>query len=151
MTDIVLDTNAFRIFDSEKCEKSQEIIKKVVNNCDSIYVPQSFDKELRILPLNLLSKPLKELNKGRRKKFQIERIDNESLPSHIEKRLRECGAKPFDIKVVKVAFRRRDKGQVVYLLSNDHHLQKIRKLAEEQGISIRTLKEFEQEYLALST
>jgi len=55
------------------------------------------------------------------------------------------------MKVVELAFRRRDKGRVVYLLSNDCHLQKIRILAEEEGIYIRKLEEFEQEYLAPST
>jgi len=65
LTNIVLDTNAYGIFGSKNWMKNYQ---EGVNNCDSIDMPQSFEKESKILPLHLLSKPLKELEKGRRKK-----------------------------------------------------------------------------------
>jgi len=44
VSDIILDTNAFRIFIDED---AQRFIDNVVKKCDRIYVPNNIYKELR--------------------------------------------------------------------------------------------------------
>jgi hypothetical protein len=145
LTDIILDTNAFRIFIDEKAE---EFIKKVIEDCDNIYVPRNIDKELKGRFYALLNLMYKLLRKLGRKFHEVSSIESELIPNRIEEELRRCGADFFDLKVAKLAFKTREKAQEVCLVSNDPHFQKLRGLFENYGISVRTLEEFKNEYLS---
>jgi hypothetical protein len=142
-----LDTNAFRIFVDEKAE---EFIKRVIEDCDNIYVPHNIDKELRGRFYALLNLMYKLLRKLGRKFHEVSSIEGELIPNRIEEELRRCGADPFDLKVVKLVFKRREKVQKVYLVSNDPCFQEVKRLFERYKINVRTLEEFKDEYLALS-
>jgi rRNA-processing protein FCF1 len=143
LTDIILDTNAFRIFIDEKAD---EFIKRVVERCDIIYVPSGIDKELKTLFPHLFRKALRELGK---RKMKEENLEVERLPDLLKRALEECNASPFDMKVAELAYRRRELGQAVYLVSNDRCFHLTRSLFEEEvGVNIRRLDEFESEYLA---
>jgi len=90
------------------------------------------------------------LRKLERKFHEVSSIEGELIPNRIKEELRECGADSFNLKVVKLAFKRREKVQKVYLVSNDPCFQKVKRLFERYKINIRTLEEFKGEYLALS-
>jgi len=142
LTDIILDTNAFRIFIGEK---AGEFIKRVVERCDIIYVPRGFEKELRTFFLHLLHKPKREL--GGRKMKEVN-LEVERLPNPLKRGLEECNASHFDMKVAELAYRRCELEQAVYLVTNDRCFHTIRLLFEEIGVNIRAVEEFEREYLA---
>jgi len=140
-----LDTNAFRIFIDEKAD---EFIKMVVERCDIIYIPHGLDKELKTFFLNLLFEPLRKLRKGKMNKFHEINVEVERLSNPLKRGLKECNASPFDMKVAELAYRRRELGQAVYLVSNDRCFHLTRLLFEEVGVNIRELEEFKSEYLA---
>jgi rRNA maturation endonuclease Nob1 len=141
--DIVLDTNAFRIFIEDSSEK---FIEAVVERCDTIYVPKNIWKELRSAFPHVMFYPLRELGKrGKCHARKVERI--EKLPKKIEEELGKCGADPFDMTLVELAFKRREVVERVYVVSNDYCLQGVGVFLERHGIHIRSLKEFKEEYL----
>jgi len=96
-------------------EKADEFIKMVVECCDIIYVSRDFEKELRTLFPHLLHEPLRQL--GRRKMKEVD-LEVERLPKPFKRELEKCNASPFDMKVAELAYRRRELGQAVYLVSN---------------------------------
>jgi hypothetical protein len=132
-----------------KEEVMRRFVKNVCDNCDNVYVPQDIDNELRgAILLHLMREFLREL--GREKKFHRVNVEVKLLPNYIKRRLRECGADHFNLKVAELAYRRREIGQSVYLVSKDRCLQGIRQIFEHHGINVRTLEEFEKEYLGIA-
>jgi hypothetical protein len=128
----------------------RRFVKNVCDNCDNVYVPQNIDNELRgATLLHLMREFLREL--GMEKKFHRVNVEVKLLPNYIERRLRDCGADLFDLKVAELAYRRREIGQSVCLVSEDTCLQGIRQIFEHHGINVRTLKEFKEEYLGIAT
>jgi hypothetical protein len=145
---IILDTNAFRIFaDKEACNR---FVEKVVKKCDRIFVPYSIDKELRgrfYSLLHLFYSTLRRLERGG--KFGVAKVKGVDIPERVEEELSGCGASQFDRDVVRLAFKKRR--DVVYeetcIASDDKCLQSVKALLENYGIVIKSLKEFEEEYL----
>jgi len=144
LTDIILDTNAFRVFLNR--DVAQMFTRAVIERCDGIHVPAGFEKELKFIPLHLLREPLRKLSEKR--KFHVESsLEDIMLPERVDEELRRCKADSFNIKVVRLALRRSRRVERLYLVSNDSCIQRVRNLLEPHKIYIRSLDEFKDEYL----
>ena len=147
--DIVIDTNAFRLFIDNNAD---EFINTVIKKCDHIYVPADINRELRgrfYGSLNLVYKYLRKLGK---KFHKVSSIENVQLPDRIEEELRKYNASEFDLKVAKLCFVRQEKGKGnnVYLVSNDSCFLNTKNLFEKYKIYVKSYEEFKSEYLSLS-
>ena len=147
LANIVLDTNAFKIFTGKRAKK---FVEKVVENCDHIYVPKDFDKELRGRFLDSINLVYGLLRKLKNKFHEVSLDKKEKLPDDVKEKLDEEGADDYDENLARLAFRRRAKveKEKVYLVSDDHCFQNTRELFKSHGIDVKSLKEFEDEYLA---
>jgi len=147
LVDIVIDTNAFRLFIDNNAD---EFINTVIEKCDHIYVPHDINRELRgrfYGSLNLMRKFLKKL---RIKFHEVSSIENVQLPDRVEEELRKYNASEFDLKVAKLCFVRHEKGNKVYLVSNDSCFLNTKNLFEKYKIYVKSYEEFKSEYLPLS-
>jgi len=143
--DIILDTNAFRIFTENDVHK---FIDNVVKKCDHIYVPHDINKELggRLYSsLNLIRERLRKLD---RKYHEESGIENIQLPKFIEENLENNKASELDKKVAKLALKRSKKGNKVYLVSDDRCFINTSVLFERLGIFVKSYEEFKKEYLS---
>lgn len=142
---IILDTNAFRIFaDKETCNR---FVEKVVKKCDRIFVPYNINKELRgrfTSLLNLFYSILREFRE--RGKFVVAKAEDVEMPRRVEEELDRCGADQFDKNLIKLALKKRA-DENTCIASDDKCLQNVKALLEKHGITIKSLKEFEEEYL----
>jgi hypothetical protein len=147
--DIVLDTNAFRIFIDNDTD---EFINAITEKCDHVYVHQDINKELRGLfygSLNLMYTYLRRF--GVLNKFhKVSVIENVQLPDRIEEELRKYNASSFDLKVAKLCFAMCMKGNKVHLVSNDSSFLNTRNLLEKYDIYVKPIEEFKGEYLSPS-
>jgi rRNA-processing protein FCF1 len=145
VSDIILDTNAFRIFIDKD---AQRFIDNVVKKCDRIYVPNNIYKELRgrfFGNINLIYSYLRKLEK----KFHIKSsLENVQLPDYIEDQLENNNADEFDKKLAKLAFKRSKEGSEVYLISSDRCFINTSVLFERFKIHVKSYEEFKEEYLS---
>ncbi len=83
------------------------------------------------------------------KYHEVSRVENIQLPSRIEEELRKYNASEFDLKVAKLCFVRHEKGNKVYLVSNDSCFLNTKNLFEKYKIYVKSREEFKSEYLSL--
>jgi hypothetical protein len=145
VSDIILDTNAFRIFIDKD---AQRFIDNVVKKCDRIYVPNNIYKELRGRfsgTINLIYGYLRKLEN----KFHIKSsLENVQLPDHIEDQLENNNADEFDKKLAKLAFKRSKERSEVYLISSDRCFINTSVLFERFKIHVKSYEEFKEEYIS---
>jgi hypothetical protein len=144
LVDIVIDTNAFRLFIDID---AHEFINTVIEKCDHIYVPHDINRELRGRFYGSLNLMYTYLNKLRTKFHEVSSIENVQLPDRIEEELRNYNASEFDLKVAKLCFVRRMTGNEVYLVSNDSCFLNTKNLFEKYKIYVKSREEFKSEYL----
>jgi hypothetical protein len=123
--DIVLDTNALRIFENEN--KLSALAKLVKSRCHAILIPSIAKreakgiaaKEIRILSkIESLPHWLRRIQSiFGRGKFNKRPVTDVSLPKEVERELDEK-----DTPVVGFAFRRRDKHKAVLIVTDDRHI-----------------------------
>jgi hypothetical protein len=151
MADIIIDAHALpALFIDGK------FVEKVVESCDHIYIPSGLWREVegryKGLYPQLLLGPVKRLRKegklGAASRILLPKGVKRRLEG-IRRRLRKCGASEVDVDLTSLAYERREKGQRVYLISNDRCLQEVRALLERDGIDVRGLEEFKGEYLTM--
>jgi hypothetical protein len=145
--DIVLDTNAFRLFIDKK--DADEFINTVVKKCDHVYVHQDINNELRGVLRALLNLKRDITSRLGIKYHEVSGVENVQLPDRIEEELRKYNASEFDLKVAKLCFVRHKKGNKVYLVSNDSCFLNIKNLLEKYDIYVKSSDEFKREYLSL--
>jgi len=138
MTDIVLNTNAFRLF------LDDGIINRIVRKRDHVFVAKcSWRKELKgvFSPphlINLLCSSAKKLGKT----FHVKNVNKNILPNILERELVRRHADNCDMEIASLAYERcRRSRQRVYLISNDPHFQN-RSLFGRCGIDVKTLEQF---------
>jgi hypothetical protein len=144
VTDIILDTIAFKIFTDKDVHK---FIDKVIKKCDHIYVPNNIYKQLRGRfsgTINLIYGYLRKLDKKFHEKSSFEDVE---LPDRIEDELENNSADEFDKKVAKLAFKRSKEGSEVYLISNDRCFINTSVLFEKFKIYVKSYEGFKEEYL----
>jgi hypothetical protein len=145
VSDIILDTHAFKIFIDKDV---QRFIDNVVKKCDRIYVPNDIFKELRGRfsgSVNLIYSYLRKLEN----KFHIKSsLENVQLPDYIEDQLENNNADEFDKKLAKLAFKRSKEGSEVYLISSDRCFINTSVLFERFKIHVKSYEEFKEEYLS---
>jgi hypothetical protein len=144
VSDIILDTIAFKIFTENDVNK---FIERIVKKCDHIYVPNNIYKQLGgrfPATINLIFGYLKKLDK----KFHVKSsLEDVQLPERIEDELENNNADEFDKKVAKLAFKRSKEGSEVYLISNDRCFINTSVLFERFKIHVKSYEEFKEEYL----
>jgi len=143
MADIVLNTNAFRIFFDDA------FLDKVVAKCDHIYVAKcSWEKELVGVYVSLIQTLYSSTRKLEKKnKFHEKNVGEIVLPGDLAKELEENGASLCDKKIATLAYDRRSRsGQSVWLISSDPHFQNLRLSFERHGINIKHRQQFISEY-----
>jgi len=148
LVDIVLDTNAFWLFIDKK--DADEFINTVVKKCDHVYVYQDINNELRGVFRALLNLKFDIARRLGIKYHEVSRVENVQLPDRIEEELRKYNASEFDLKVAKLCFARRMKGNKVCLVSNDSCFLNTKNLLEKYGIYAESSDEFKRGYLSLS-
>jgi len=139
MADIVLNTNAFRLFLDEG------IINRIVRKRVHIFVAKcAWTKELKGVfhhpphLINLLCRSAKKLGKT----FHIKKVNKNILPNTLKRELVRSHAGNCDMEIANLAYDRcRRSGQRVYLISNDPHFQN-RSLFGRYRIDVKTLEQF---------
>jgi len=139
MTDIVFNTNAFRLLFDDR------IINRIVRKRDHIFVAKcSWGKELKGVfgkfshLINLLRRSAKKLGKT----FHEKNVNTNILPNILKRELVRRHADNCDMEIASLAYERYTRsGQRVYLISNDPHFQN-RSLFGRYGIDVKTLEQF---------
>jgi hypothetical protein len=141
LSDIVLNTNAFRLF------FDSEILEKIIANRDHIYVATcSWEKEGKGVYASLFQTLYTSARKLR-DRFHVRNVREIVLPDNLKDELQNDGASNCDIQIASLAYDRRERsGQNVWLLSSDSHLQRPRVLFERHGIRVEHLSDFVSEY-----
>lgn len=140
MPDIVLDTNALRLFHEEK------LIDRIALRNDHVFVHRCVWRRERkgvFGVVNIFYNSVKKLGSKFHEKSKV----TGNLPNYIVTQMKNLGASKCDLETACLASdRQRRTRQMVHLISEDPHIHNLKLLFHRVNINAKDMEEFRSIY-----
>ncbi|MDH5734079.1 MAG: hypothetical protein OEY88_09930 [Candidatus Bathyarchaeota archaeon] len=140
MPNIILDTNALRLFQEE------DLIDRIASRRDLVFIHRcAWEKERKGVfgYINIFYESTKKLGSNFHEKSRV----NAVLPNYIANQMKILGASKCDFETACLALDRQQRtGEEVHLISDDPHIHNLKLLFHRVNINAKDMEEFRSIY-----